>query len=208
MQIRRTIKVLKEMNKNILEEEILNIKARGLRIALVQGDITEEITDAIVNAANEDLRHMGGLAAAISKKGGPNIQRESDEYIRKNGIVKTGECAITQAGDLNCRLLFHAVGPVFSKYSPAESENLLKNAVKMCFRKSGEANIASMSFPALSSGIFGYPKVLCANHILEEMINQSYSTRLEYVRITIFDDKTVKAFSSVFEDFKTKFPSD
>ena len=92
MQIRRTIKVLKEMNKNILDEEILNIKTRGLRIALVQGDITEEITDAIVNAANENLRHMGGLAAAISKKGGPNIQRESDEYIRNNGIVKTGEC--------------------------------------------------------------------------------------------------------------------
>lgn len=208
MLARRTIQCLKSMNKNIQKEELSGFVSKNLRIALVQGDITNEQTDVIVNAANNHLKHVSGLAAAISKQGGPEIQKESDSIVEKHGIIRTGECTVTGHGKLKCRHLFHAVGPIFSGHSLAEAEYLLKGTVKNCFRKARELNCASMAFPAISSGVFGYPNHLCAEHILEEIISQSYMSNMEYVRIVIFDNETIEAFSPVFHEFKEKYDSE
>ena len=81
-------------------------------------DITQEKTEAITNAANEHLSHGGGVAGAISRKGGPEIQQLSNKYVREHGIVETGQCAVTGAGKLPFKHVIHAVGPVWSSYGP------------------------------------------------------------------------------------------
>ena len=85
-----------------------------LTVKIVKADITQETTDAITNAANSQLMLGGGVAGAIDRKGGPTIQQECDEYIRKHGAVDTGKCAPTGAGKLKCKYVIHAVGPMWS----------------------------------------------------------------------------------------------
>src|ERR1039457_2970936 len=92
-------------------------------LEIAQGDITALRVDAIVNAANEYLKHGGGVAAAILRKGGPAIQQESDRLIEKLGPLSTGEAAITSGGKLPARFVIHAVGPVWSEHSPMEADD-------------------------------------------------------------------------------------
>jgi len=126
----------------------------GQVIRVVQGDLTEEPVDAIVNAANERLAHGGGVAGAIVRKGGPEIQRESREWVREHGPVRTGSAAITGAGSLPCRHVIHAVGPVWGS---GDEDARLASAVH---------GVRSLSLPGISSGIFGFPKRRCAQVIL------------------------------------------
>ncbi len=125
------------------------------------GDLTEERVDAIVNAANEYLAHGGGVAGAISRRGGPVIQAESDRWVREHGPVPTGKVAVTSAGNLPCRFVIHAVGPVWHGGTQGEDE-LLRSAVWHSLEAAHERNLASIALPAISSGIFGFPKARCA----------------------------------------------
>src|SRR6266404_683705 len=90
-------------------------------LEILQGDITALPVDAIVNAANKYLAHGGGVAAAISQKGGPTIQQESDELVKKRGPLSTGEAVITSGGKLPAKFVIHTVGPVWSEHSPGEA---------------------------------------------------------------------------------------
>ena len=85
-----------------------------LTIEVVQSDITNEVSDAIVNAANSQLEHGKGVAGAISKRAGPDVQNESNEYVKANGRVPTGEVVVTGPGELGCRYVLHAVGPIYN----------------------------------------------------------------------------------------------
>lgn len=191
-----------KMNKRILDRELTSFNVGEMRVALVQGDITEEETDAIVNAANQDLNHAGGLARAIATKGGESIQETSNEYIREFGRVPTGGCVVLPSGDLKSRYLIHAVGPIYSEYTPNEAKKLLKDVVKNCFGKTKELDLASISLPAVSSGIYGYPNRCCAYDLLEEIVEGANYSDLEYVRVTIFDDETIGDFLPVFDEFR------
>ncbi|MBL7063582.1 MAG: macro domain-containing protein [Anaerolineae bacterium] len=124
-------------------------------LELVQGDITELDTDAIVNAANERLAHGGGVAGIISRKGGPAIQRESNEWVRQHGPVRTGSAAITSGGKLRARHVIHAVGPVYD--GTPRSAELLASAVRAALHTADEHGLRSIALPAISTGIFGYP---------------------------------------------------
>lgn len=134
----------------------------GQVIRVVQNDITEEPVDAIVNAANSRLAHGGGVAAAISIKGGPEIQRESTAWVREHGIVETGSAAITGAGRLSCRYVIHAVGPVWSANEAEANDALLAGAVRSALDLADRYKLRSISMPGISSGIFGFPKPRCA----------------------------------------------
>ncbi|MDZ7296341.1 MAG: macro domain-containing protein, partial [candidate division KSB1 bacterium] len=123
-------------------------------IELVQGDITEMDTDAIVNAANERLAHGGGVAGAIVRKGGPVIQEESNAWVRAHGRVPTGGAAITSGGSLKARFVIHAVGPVMGSGNEGEK---IRQATLASLRLAEEHNLASIAFPAISTGIFGCP---------------------------------------------------
>lgn len=135
----------------------------GQVIRVVQGDLTEERVDAIVNAANERLAHGGGVAGAISRKGGPAIQQESTAWVREHGAVATGSAAITGAGSLPCRYVIHAVGPVWGS---GDEETKLASTVRSALDLAAERGLQSVSMPAISSGIFGFPKPLCAQVML------------------------------------------
>jgi len=150
----------------------MKVQISHTTLELVEGDITELNTDAIVNAANERLAHGGGVAGVISRKGGPAIQRESSEWVRRHGRVRTGSATITSAGRLEARYVIHAVGPIYgSTPRPAE---LLASAVRAALRLADEHKLRSIALPAISTGIFGYP--------MEEAARVMLRTTIEYLQ--------------------------
>lgn len=134
----------------------------GHRLSLRHGDITDEIVDAIVNAAIVGLIHGGGVAGAIVRKGGNVIQEESLRIRRP----KTGEAVITGAGVLPAKFVIHAVGPVWRGQSPEESDRQLASATTAALEIAREKGLQSVAFPAISSAIFGFPKDCCARVML------------------------------------------
>ena len=136
---------------------------KGQFIRVVQGDLAAEAVDAIVNAANEHLMHGGGVAGAISRRGGPTVQQQSTAWVRQHGPVPTGSAAITGAGSLPCRYVIHAVGPI---WGTGEEEAKLASAVRGALDLAEKHGLGSVSMPGISSGIFGFPKPLCAQVML------------------------------------------
>jgi O-acetyl-ADP-ribose deacetylase (regulator of RNase III) len=171
----------------------------GRTLQLVQGDLTIEEVDAMVNAANERLQHGGGVAWAISKKGGAAIQKESDEWIRRHGPVSHAHPAWTSGGALPARYVIHAVGPV---WGDGDEDKKLSDAVKGSLRTADELNCTSLSMPAISTGIFGFPKERAAG-IIFSAVNGYFTARadstLKLVRIVLFDDATVRVFREVWD---------
>ena len=166
-------------------------------IRLVKGDITERKVDVIVNAANSYLKHGAGVAGAIVRKGGLIIQQESD----KIGYVEVGSAVLTTSGKLPCSAVIHAVGP---KMGQGNEDNKLRKAIQSCLRLAADKGFKSISMPAISSGIFGFPKDRCARILLEESKNFLESkgnvnkVSLEIVEFCIFDDETLSYFKSEF----------
>jgi O-acetyl-ADP-ribose deacetylase (regulator of RNase III) len=168
-------------------------------LQLVQGDITSEEVDAIVNAANEHLQHGGGVARAISKKGGPVIQKESDQWIREHGPVPHSHPAWTSGGHLPARYVIHAVGPV---WGDGDEVKKLSAAVTGSLRVADELKCSSMAMPAISTGIFGFPKDLAAGIIFSAIEDywRSNSSSLNLVKLVLFDRPTVDVFLKSFQD--------
>jgi O-acetyl-ADP-ribose deacetylase (regulator of RNase III) len=174
---------------------ISEYKIEGKTLRLVQGDITERDVDTIVNAANSYLQHGGGVAGAIVRKGGQIIQEESD----KIGFVPVGSAAITTAGKLPTKFVIHAVGP---KMGEGDEDNKLKNAVLSSLRLASEKGLKSISIPAISSGIFGFPKDRCAKILVSEgarFLKENKKTSLEIVEFCIYDDATLSHFKKELE---------
>lgn len=164
-------------------------------LRLVQGDITERDVDAIVNAANSHLKHGGGVAGAIVKKGGQVIQEESDK-IR---FTPVGTAVITSAGKLPAKFVIHAVGP---RMGEGDEDNKLKNAVLNSLLLASGKRLKSISMPAISSGIFGFPKARCAAILVGEALNyikENPKSSLELIEICVFDDLTTGYFKKEFD---------
>ena len=135
--------------------EILICKHIGaVELCAALGDITQENGDAIVNAANSHLAHGGGVAGAIAHRGGRQIGDESRKWIAEHGILPVGEVAVTGAGKLNAKYIIHAVGP---RWGEGNEDAKLRNAVMNALQKADELGCASISLPAISTGIFGFP---------------------------------------------------
>jgi O-acetyl-ADP-ribose deacetylase (regulator of RNase III) len=165
----------------------------GQIIQIVQGDITTEEVDAVVNAANEHLQHGGGVAWAISKRGGPAIQKESDAWIRQHGPVSHSRPAWTSGGLLPAKYVIHAVGPV---WGDGNEDNKLAQAVTGCLVVADELKCTSIALPAISTGIFGFPKDRAAGIIfssIEKYFDGNQSS-LKVVKLMLFDQPTVDAF--------------
>lgn len=167
----------------------------GASIVLVHGDITVEAVDAIVNAANSYLKHGGGVAAAIVRKGGHVIQEESDRI----GYVPVGNAAITTGGRLPARYVIHAVGP---RWGEGDEDRKLQSAVKSVLQLAEGKKFQRIALPAISAGIFGFPKERCADIILQtvrEYLEKHPDGNLKEVRIVLFDQPTLKAFKEAFQ---------
>ena len=176
-----------------VNEILINNKTK---LRLVWGDITERNVDAIVNAANSYLSHGGGVAAAIVKKGGRIIQDESD----KIGYLPVGNAVITTAGKLACKAVIHVVGPRNGEAKENEKLRLAINNVLILAQQNG---FKSISIPAISTGIFGFPKDKCAKILVEESIkfvkdNKPESgNALEIIEFCIYDEETLDQFKLI-----------
>ena len=178
----------------ILAEKIL---PTGQSLQIAQGDITLENVDAIVNAANEYLQHGGGVAWSIVRRGGDVIQDESDAWIAKHGLVPHSRPAWTSGGALSARYVIHAVGPV---WGDGDEDAKLADAVTGSLQVADELKLSSIAFPAISTGIFGFPKERAAGIMLKsirEYVEKETST-LKIIQLVLFDDATVEAFLSVW----------
>lgn len=134
-------------------------------IKVVQGDLTAQPVAAIVNAANEHLRHGAGVAAAIATAGGPTIQKESDEWVAEHGPIGPGRAAITSAGQLSAKYVIHVVGPRYREGQ--DNEGLLHEAVTAALNAAAVSGCRTVALPAISTGIFGYPRAEACQIIVE-----------------------------------------
>lgn len=167
----------------------MEVKVGDKKVIIKQADITEEQVDAIVNAANPYLKHGGGVAGAIVRKGGKIIQEESN----KIGYVPVGEVAVTTAGKLKAKYVIHAVGP---RWGEGDEEAKLRRAVRNALSKATELKLKSIAMPAISTGIFGYPKEEGTRVILEEVVNflKQGTTTVDEIRLVSIDKATYEMF--------------
>ncbi len=168
----------------------MEINVNDKTLQLLQGDITEMETDAIVNAANAQLIMGGGVAGAIKRKGGPEIQQECSRI----GGTKVGGAVITTAGKLKAKNVIHAVGP---RMGEGEEHQKLRDATLNSLKVADENNLSSIALPAISTGIFGFPIKEAAPIMLETAIEFLKSeTNLEKVVFVLYSDSDYKVFEN------------
>jgi O-acetyl-ADP-ribose deacetylase (regulator of RNase III) len=163
-------------------------KANGIRVEVLQGDLTNERVDAIVNAANNDLELGGGVAGAIARAGGPAIQAE----CRKLGPIEVGGAAITSGGTLPARHVIHAASMRLGGRTTAES---LRRSVRRSLEIANENRLESIAFPAVGTGIARFPVEDCARLMVEGLVQHSQApSSLKEVRFVLFGDQAESAF--------------
>lgn len=166
----------------------MKVKVKNSIIELTKGDITDLEVDAIVNAANSQLKLGGGVAGAIRRKGGPKIQEECDRI----GYCPVGGAVITSAGNLKAKYVVHAVGP---RYGEGDEDNKLKNATLNSLKIADQYKVKTIAFPAISTGIFGFPKDRCAEIMLSTAVEYlKGQTGIEKVVFCLYDDETFRVF--------------
>ncbi len=169
---------------------------KTLQLQIVMGNIVLERVDAIVNPANNALLHGGGVAAAIAKAGGSKIDQESQKWVEENGPVPTGGIAVTGGGNLKVKWVIHAVGPIW-RGGDSDEDQLLSQAIFNSLVKANELQCRNISLPAISSGIFGFPKDRCARIFMEtiQSFAQTDSTPfIETIRLCNIDAETSTIF--------------
>jgi O-acetyl-ADP-ribose deacetylase len=176
----------------------------GKLLTLVIGDITRIPVDAIVNAANSALSGGGGVDGAIHRAGGPQIMQELEVIRTEIGGCKTGDAVATSAGNLPAKYIFHAVGPVYHGGQHGEAE-LLRNCYRRAFELANERKVQSMSFPAISTGIYGYPIEQAALIALDEIqANLRSDTSVIEATLVLFDRAAYKAHADALRALEEK----
>jgi O-acetyl-ADP-ribose deacetylase (regulator of RNase III) len=168
------------------------------RIEILQGDLTEMDCDAIVNAANNDLQLGGGVAGAIRRKGGAQIQAECDEI----GTIPVGGAAITSGGNLKARHVIHAASMQLGGRTSAQD---LRSSTAHALRIAAQEGLKTIAFPAVGTGIAGFPLRECAEIMLREVARHfEGKTSLEKVYFVLFDKEALKVFGEAFRDLPSK----
>ena len=177
----------------------MKIKINNTVLELIQDDITEQTTDAIVNAANSILQMGGGVAGAIKRRGGPTIQEECN----KIGSTKVGGAIITTGGNLPAKYVIHAVGPV---HGEVHEDEILKDATLNSLKLADQNHLRSIAFPAISTGIFGFPKNRCATIMLSTTIAYlNGPIGLEKVVFCLYDNETLQIFNDILKSLIQRF---
>ncbi len=174
----------------------------GTLLEICQGDLTQEPVDAIVNAANEHLLHGGGIAGAIVRRGGEIIQQESNAWVEAHGPVRHAHPAVTTAGSLPCSFVIHAVGPV---WGTGDEDDKLAQAIRGALEIAARMGLASIAFPAISTGIFGFPKTRAAG-IFFDTFSAFFQqpSEIMLVRLVLFDELTLQAFLLSYEQWHSR----
>jgi O-acetyl-ADP-ribose deacetylase (regulator of RNase III) len=171
------------------------------RLSIIQGDITKQATDAIVNAANPGLMGGGGVDGAIHRAGGPAILEECKQIVAKQGHLPTGKAVITTGGNLKAKYVVHTVGPIWQGGNKGEA-TLLESAYRESLKLAAEHNLTSVSFPSISTGAYGYPVAEAAKVAIKAVVSflREQVTSLKEVVFVLFDSRTYEAYSSALEE--------
>jgi O-acetyl-ADP-ribose deacetylase len=167
----------------------------GTTVRVVAGDLTAQDVEVIVNAANVHLQHGGGVAQAIARAAGPELQDESDAWVAEHGPLADGTAAVTTAGRLPARLVVHVAGPVFDA-GRDDNADRLRAAVEAALEACHRHDARSVAFPAISAGIYGYPLDDATGVLVATVVDwiRARPGVLEEVRLVGFDDRASQAF--------------
>jgi O-acetyl-ADP-ribose deacetylase (regulator of RNase III) len=172
------------------------------KVSMIQGDITKQATDAIVNAANSSLMGGGGVDGAIHRAGGPAILEECKKIVAQQGRLPTGKAVITTGGNLQARYVIHTVGPIWHGGSGNEAE-LLGSAYSECLKLATENKLTSISFPSISTGAYGYPVDEAAKIAVSTVVSflNKQATSLKVVVFVLFDSHTYQSYCSALQAY-------
>ena len=183
------------MNVILRERSILSKSV----FQIVQGDITEEVVDAIVNAANSKLQHGGGLAGVILRRGGSIIQKESNAWVREHGQVSHEEPALTTGGKLDCKFIIHAVGPIWGS---GDEDAKLAAAISGSLKKADSLGLRSLAIPAISTGIFGFPVARAADIMVKTIMKyaaEMSGSGIHLIRLVLYDQSSAESFLNIWD---------
>lgn len=171
------------------------------KVSIIQGDITKQDTDAIVNAANPSLMGGGGVDGAIHRAGGPAILEECKKIVAKQGKLPTGKAVITTGGNLKAKYVIHTVGPIWHGGNRNEPE-LLKSAYYECLKLATDCKLASISFPSISTGAYGYPVEEAARIAVNTVISflREQTASLREMVFVLFDSRTYESYLSALRE--------
>jgi O-acetyl-ADP-ribose deacetylase (regulator of RNase III) len=170
------------------------------KISFIPGDITKQETDALVNAANPSLMGGGGVDGAIHRVGGKAILEACQEIVKRQGRLPTGKAVITTGGNLKAKYVIHTVGPIW--YGGRNNEaKLLSSAYQECLKLATEYNLASISFPSISTGAYGYPTEEASKVAIKAVSSflKQESTSIKAVVFVLFDYATYELYRSALE---------
>ena len=186
-------------------EQTEEVMISQTRLSIVEGDITTQTTDAIVNAANSGLMGGGGVDGAIHRAGGPAILEECKQILDKQGRLPTGKAVITTGGNLKAKHVIHTVGPIWRGGNKGEAA-LLASAYRESLKLAAKHNLTSISFPSISTGAYGYPLAEALKVAVGAVVSflREQVTSIKEVVFVLFDGGTYKAYASAFEEGSSK----
>ena len=179
----------------------VQIAVNKATLSIIQGDITQQATDAIVNAANSSLMGGGGVDGAIHRAGGPAILEECRQIVARQGRLPTGRAVITTGGNLPAKHVIHTVGPVWHGGDKGEAK-LLESAYRESLKLAAENNLTSISFPSISTGAYGYPIAPAAVTALGTVVEflRDRATSLREVVFVLFDSRTYEVYAAALRE--------
>jgi len=183
----------------------MEVTINKTKVSIVQGDITRQVTDAIVNAANSSLMGGGGVDGAIHRAGGPAILEECKKIVTRQGRLPTGKAVITTGGNLKAKYVVHTVGPIWHGGSRNEAE-LLESAYYECLKLATQNKLASISFPSISTGAYGYPVDEAAKIAVSTVVSflKKQTTPLKDVVFVLFDSRTHQTYRSALQVYPNR----
>ena len=185
------------MDSGAMEKLAIAVSVNGVRVSVVQGDITRQATDAIVNAANSSLMGGGGVDGAIHRAGGPVILEECRQIVSRQGRLPAGKAVITRGGNLKAGFVIHTVGPVW-RGGNREEQKLLASAYRESLKVAAENGLESISFPSISTGAYGYPVTEAAKVAINAVVSflREGVTSIKEVVFVLFDAATFQSYAS------------
>jgi O-acetyl-ADP-ribose deacetylase len=180
----------------------MEVTVNKTKVSMIQGDITKQVTDAIVNAANSSLMGGGGVDGAIHRAGGPAILEECKKIVAQQGRLPTGKAVITTGGNLKAQYVIHTVGPIWHGGSRNESE-LLRSGYYECLKLAAENKLTSISFPSISTGAYGYPVDEAAKIAVSTVVSflKEQATSLKDAVFVLFDSRTYQSYCSALQAY-------
>jgi len=184
-----------------MEKPTKEVTVNQARLAIIQGDITRQATEAIVNAANSGLMGGGGVDGAIHRAGGVAILEECKRIVASQGRLPTGKAVITTGGKLPARYVIHTVGPIWQGGNKGEP-TLLESAYRESLKIAAAQKLASVSFPSISTGAYGYPLAEASGVAIKTVASflKESAGSLKEVVFVLFDSRSYEAYASALEE--------